>query len=145
MRRLGRDVLDDNGVLDRATIGAIVFQDREQLAWLEELLHPLVSAAYLRWRELLGEAPHPPAICVTEVPLLYETGGETLFDAVVAITASGDVRGARGGPTDMAQREERLIDDDEKIRRADFSYVNEGSLDELDAFVARVVDTLTTE
>ena len=44
--------------------------------WLEELLHPLVSAEYLHWREALGALPDPPPVCVTEVPLLYEAGGE---------------------------------------------------------------------
>ena len=41
------------------------------------------------------------------------------------------------------EREERLIPDEEKVQRADFSYVNDRSLDELDAFVAGVVSTLT--
>ena len=43
----------------------------------------------------------------------------------------------------MDEREERLIPDAEKLERADFAYVNDGSLDELDAFVAGVVRTLT--
>ncbi|MFQ5425820.1 MAG: dephospho-CoA kinase, partial [Gaiellales bacterium] len=141
--RLGKEVLDGDGEIDRASVGAIVFRDRDQLAWLEELLHPLVSAAYLRWRELLARAPEPPALCVTEVPLLYETGGQKLFDAVVVITASAAARASRTAHPDTALRERRLIPDEEKLRRADFAYANEGTLDDLDAFVAGVTDALT--
>ena len=58
------------------------------------LLHPLVVAEYLEWREQLAARPKPPSVCVTEVPLLYEVGGETRFDAVVVITAPEELRGA---------------------------------------------------
>ena len=53
------------------------------------------------------------------------------------VTASPAVREARRGV--FADREARLIPDEEKVRRADFAYVNDGSLDELDAFVDGVV------
>jgi dephospho-CoA kinase len=77
---------------------------------------------------------------VNEVPLLYEAEAQDRFDAVVVITAPRDVRAER---TKLDEREERLIPDEEKVRRADFAYVNDGSLDDLDAFVAGVVSTLT--
>ena len=79
-------------------------------------------------------------MAVNEVPLLYEAGIEGRFDAVVVITAPRELRAER---RELDEREERLIPDDEKVQRADFSYVNDGSLDELDAFVAGVVSTLT--
>jgi dephospho-CoA kinase len=75
--------------------------------------------------------------------LLYETGGESRFDAVVVVTAPPDVRAARARHADSARREERLLDDEEKARRADFAYVNDGTLEELDTFVAGVVERLT--
>jgi dephospho-CoA kinase len=77
---------------------------------------------------------------VVEVPILYETGGEDRFDAVVVVTAPPEVRAARRG--DFGDREARLIPDEEKVRRADYAYVNEGSLEDLDAFVAGVVEEL---
>ncbi len=72
-----------------------MFNDREALGWLEELLHPLVSLEYLQWREHLAGLPDAPAVCVTEVPLLYETGGDARFDKVVVITAPEKLRRAR--------------------------------------------------
>ena len=126
----------DDVVGDRARIGEIVFDDRRELEWLEQLLHPRVRLAQQAWLEGVGEP-----IAVVEIPLLYETGGESRFDAVVVITAPPEVRAARRGA--FAERESRLISDDEKLRRADYAYVNDGTLEDLDRFVAEVVERLT--
>ena len=76
------------------------------------------------------------------MPLLYETGTEGRFDAVVAITAPRAVRKGRAGER-LDERETRLVPDEEKLRRADFGYVNDGTLEELDAFVGEIVRQLT--
>ena len=144
LERFGAGVLDEDGRLDRRRIGEIVFAERKQLTWLETLLHPRVVREYLGWREQLARRPRPPALCVTEVPLLYEAGGEKRFDAVVTITAPRDVR-ARRSQAAGDEREQRLLPEEEKVRRADFAYVNSGSLEELDAFVAGVIESLTEQ
>jgi len=144
VERFGEEILGEDGAPDRERIALRVFRDREALDWLEKLLHPLVSREYLDWREQLGKLPNPPAVCVTEVPLLYEVGAETRFDKVVVVTAPRQLREARrGGRKD--DRESRLLPDREKSARADFSYVNTGTPDELDAWVAGVMATLTAE
>ena len=135
--RFGPGVADD-----RATLAAHVFRDPDELAWLEALLHPRVMREYGAWREELGGGDDPPRVVAIEVPLLYETGGETRFDRVVVITAPREVRAARARVAPDG-REERLLPDEEKVRRADFAYVNDASLEELDAFVGSVVDRLT--
>ncbi len=140
--RFGDDVLGADGAPDRERIALRVFKDRDALDFLEKLLHPLVSREYLTWREQLAALPSPPRVCVTEVPLLYEVGGETRFDKVVVITAPSKLREARrGGRKD--DRESRLLPDREKVKRADFAYVNTGTPEELDAWVAGVMATLT--
>ncbi|HEU6445025.1 MAG TPA: dephospho-CoA kinase [Gaiellaceae bacterium] len=141
LERLGEGILGEDGEIDRARVGEIVFGDREALAWLEALLHPRVSAEYLNWREQLAKLPAPPEVCVTEVPLLYEVGAEDRFDKVVVITAPRLLREQRTN-VPMAGRSDRLIDDREKVKRADFSYVNTGGLEELDAWVAGVMEEL---
>jgi len=144
LARFGDDILDEDGVPDRERIAVRVFRDRDALDWLEQLLHPLVSREYLEWRKQLGKLPNPPTVCVTEVPLLYEVGGESRFDKVVVIAAPPQLREARrGGRKD--DRENRLLPDREKAKRADFVYVNTGTPDELDAWVAGVMATLTEE
>jgi dephospho-CoA kinase len=139
--RFGEGILDQANQIDRRAVADIVFPDSEALDWLEGLLHPLVVREYLEWREQLGRLPTPPAVCVTEVPLLYEVGGQERFDAVVVVTAPAEVRAARSRVLSEL-REPRLIPDEEKAAKADFVYVNNGSLEELDAFVAGVMDDL---
>jgi len=144
VERLGEEILDGEGVPDRERIALKVFKDREALDFLEQLLHPLVSREYLAWREQLARLEKPPRVCVTEVPLLYEVGGETRFDKVVVITAPSKLREARrGGRTD--DRESRLLPDREKVERADFAYVNTGTPEQLDTWVADVMATLSAE
>jgi dephospho-CoA kinase len=134
-------VVDDDGEIDRTRVARVVFGNPGELAWLERLLHPRVVATYLRWRRDLGRLDDPPAVCVTEVPLLYEVGGDARFDAVVVITASPEVRVARH-LRPIQDRERRLIPDEDKVSRADFAYVNDGSREELDAFVSDVMEKL---
>ena len=140
--RLGEGIVGDDGEIDRGRVAERVFGDREALTWLEGLLHPRVSAEYLRWREQLGELQNPPKVSVTEVPLLYEVGAQERFDKVVVITAPEKLREARANVS-LAGRSDRLLPDREKLQRADFSYVNTGSIEELDAFVAGVMERLT--
>ena len=142
--RWGDSMLGPEGAVDRERVANVVFTDPRELEWLESLLHPRVVATYLRWREQLAGLADPPAVCVTEVPLLYEVGGEERFDAVVVVTASPEVRISRR-MAPMQDRERRLIPDGEKVARADFAFVNDGSLEELDAFVADVIGKLSAE
>jgi small subunit ribosomal protein S1 len=142
VRELGEDVLDEEGNVDRKRVAKVVFGDRAKLDFLERLLHPRVVREYLEWREGLAKLPNPPRVCVTEVPLLFETGGEKRFDKVVVITAPARLREQRRRvPRD--DRDERLLPDREKVKRADFHYVNTGTLEELDAWVAGVMEELT--
>jgi dephospho-CoA kinase len=142
LERFGRRILGEDDEIDRSAIAEIVFADREALDWLEGLLHPLVVEEYMRWREELAQLPMPPAVSATEVPLLYEVGGQDRFDAVVVVTAPPELRAQRSEvPAD--QREPRLLPDSVKVAQADFSFVNDGSLEELDAFVAEVVKELS--
>ena len=133
--RWGDAVFDGEQAIDRARVAERVFADRAELDWLEGLLHPRVVREYEAWK-----ADQTGALAVVEIPLLYETGGEKRFDRVVAITAPAEVRRERRRPTDA--RETRLLSDEEKAARADYAFVNTGSLEELDRFVARVVEEL---
>jgi dephospho-CoA kinase len=127
----------EGAVDDRSRVAAIVFDDPAELEWLEGLLHPRVRAAVDAW---LDEQSAP--VAVVEIPLLYETGGEGRFDKVVALTARRELREQRR--PGLVARERRLIPDEEKLRRADFAFVNDGSLEALDDFVAGVMRELTS-
>jgi dephospho-CoA kinase len=124
------------GTTDRARIAQVVFADPEQLAWLEDLLHPRVAQAEQEWFAGI-DAP----VAVSEIPLLFEIGAERGFDAVVVVTAPAELR-RRRKPGTVESRSGRLIPDDEKAGRADFVYVNDGTLEQLDEFVGDVLAQL---
>ena len=132
--RWGECVFSD-GEVKRSEIGRIVFADRAELAWLESELHPRVRAATDAWL-----AEQTADVAVAEIPLLFETGGEKRFDRVVVVTAPAEMREARRAG--VTEREGRLVPENEKVRRADFCYVNDGSLEDLDAWVAGVLEEL---
>ena len=142
--RLGEEVLGADGRPGRGRIARRVFADRELLAWLEGLLHPLVSREYLAWRDQLAALDEPPRVCVTEVPLLFEVGGEERFDRVVVITAPKALREQRRRVA-RDDRDSRLLPDREKVRRADYHYVNTGTFEELREWVGSVMTKLEAD
>ncbi|MFJ5777199.1 dephospho-CoA kinase [Streptomyces sp. NPDC093094] len=84
----GKDVLAEDGSLDRPRLGSIVFGDPEKLALLNSLVHPLVGA---RSRELEEAAP-ADAVVVHDVPLLTENGLAALYDLVVVVDAAPETQ-----------------------------------------------------
>ncbi len=145
--RWGDGVLDDEGNVDRAAIAAIVFTDEAERRWLEGLLHPLVGRAWLRFVESLRSSEAPPEFAVAEVPLLFEAGLEERYDAIVTITAPLELRIERARARDDGKRHSTAraaaqMDEAEKAERADFTYENTGSFDDLDSFAGDVLDSL---
>jgi dephospho-CoA kinase len=143
VERLGEEILTDDRP-DRTKIAQAVFGDPDRLAWLEGLMHPLVSREYLTWREQLAGLEEPPRVCVTEVPLLFEVGSEDRFDKVVVITAPTALREQRRRVA-RDNRDSRLLPDREKVRRADYHYVNKGTFEDLFEWVGGVMAELETE
>jgi dephospho-CoA kinase len=125
------------GTTDRREIAERVFADPTELAWLENLLHPRVRERTAAW---LDSVRSP--VAVIEVPLLYETGSEGRFEKVVVVTAPAEVRRSRS-PAAGEARESRLLPDSEKAARADYAFENTGPLEELDLFVASVLEDLS--
>lgn len=139
--RFGEDILGEDSRPSRTLVAARVFGDDAALAWLEALLHPRVTREYLEWREQLAHLDDPPVVCVTEVPLLFEVGAEERFDKVVVITAPRQLREQRRRVA-RDGRDERLLPDREKVKRADYHYVNSGTFEDLAAWVAEVMADL---
>lgn len=141
--RFGNEVIGADGVVDRAALGARVFGDDDARRFLEGLIHPQVGLARERWIERERSLTPPPPLLVCEVPLLFEVGLEDLFDAVVTVTASDDVRRRRveDRGQDFDARRGTQIPEDEKIARSDHAYVNDDGLDDLAAWVRTVFDS----
>lgn len=133
------------GQVDRDRVARIVFEDADQLRWLESQTHPRVGEAVLEWREQLGPGVE---VAVVEVPLLFEAAMEGAFDATVAVVAPDAVRderlAARGQPG-LGGRESRQLGQDEKAARADYVIENDGTLAELDRRVRELLGELGGE
>ncbi len=126
----GSGVFSRDGDLNREKLRAIIFGDAIKRRALERILHPRIRR---QWRTEAKRHRNSPDFFFADIPLLYETGGETLCDRVVVVACSENVQVAR-----LAQRmsingteAEQMIRSqmplDEKIARADHVVWNDGS------------------
>ena len=132
VERWGAEVAPD-GRVDRGRVGAIVFEDPDELRWLESTLHPLVGERVASWRDGLGA---DVAVAVVEVPLLFEGTMEPIFDATIAISAADperERRAAERGTGALEARSGRQLSQEEKASRATHAVHNDGSLADLEA------------
>jgi dephospho-CoA kinase len=126
---------------DRSLIAERVFGNEEDRRWLEGLLWPLVGERVATWRASLPA----DAVAVVEVPLLFESGMDGVFDATIAVVADESVRAERAaarGHAAVVEREGRQLSQAEKAHRADFVVRNDGSLDELKQTLSSVLAKL---
>ena len=80
----GATVLDEDGTIDRAALGALVFADAAQRARLNAIVHPRVFEAQAAW--LAGVAArNPQAVAVVDAALMVETGSYKRFDKLVVV------------------------------------------------------------
>ncbi|MSU65574.1 MAG: dephospho-CoA kinase [Opitutus sp.] len=141
--RHGNQIVGADGGVDRGALAGRVFADDAERVWLEDLVHPLVYAA---WREALAAAP--TAWWVIEVPLLFEKSLENWFDFTVCVTCAPEQQLARleqrGLPRGLAgQRISKQLPLARKFELSDFVLWNEGSPEFLEAEVDRLAVLLS--
>jgi dephospho-CoA kinase len=118
------ECLDGAGGIDRRVLGRQVFDDPARLARLEAIVHPLVRTVQRQFLARCCAAGR--RLVVLDVPLLYETGGERLVDAVAVVSAQASIQAQRvlrrPGMTQerLAAVLGRQMPDRDKRRRADF-------------------------
>jgi dephospho-CoA kinase len=131
----GSKVLDSSGKVDRAELALAVRRQPGELHWLEELTHPLVAEEIA---QLVESAP-VGTVVVCEVPLLFESGFEGLFDVIVTVEAGAEVRRQRSihqfGLEQFAEFESLQATRERRVEGSDLAFVNDGDLDELREFV----------
>ena len=141
----GPSVLTEDGELDRAAMGAIVFADESRRRTLEGIIHPLVRA---RAAELEAAAP-PGALVVHDIPLLAETGQGSRFDAVVVVDVPTEVQVQRMIDTRAMSREDAearvaaQATREERLAIATHVIDNTGTREDLRVRVTEVFDDLT--
>ena len=129
--------------VDRARLAEALGRDEAAFRRLESIVHPLVAAD--RWAELDVARASGIPLAVLDIPLLFETGGETAVDAVVVVTADPEIQRRRvlARPGMTVERFEailaRQMPDAEKRRRADFVVDTSHGLEVARARVAEIV------
>ena len=141
--RFGKDFINSEGYIDRAKLAQIVFQDDAALKDLEKIVHPLVRS---KTNQIIDQHTSE-TIIVNEIPLLLEKKMESLFDFLVIVISSEKNRlerlAQRGLTTEQATaRMAKQVSDDERKAAADFLIVNDGNLDQLEADVEKIWQTL---
>jgi len=141
--RFGNEIINDEGNIDRAKLAQVVFNDDVALKDLENIVHPLVRE---RTNQLMSEQTSE-TIIVNEIPLLLEKKMESLFDFLVIVISSEKNRLERlfqkGVSEDQAKaRMAKQVNDQDRKAAADFLVVNDGNLDQLEADVQKIWQTL---
>lgn len=141
VERWGEEVAP-GGRVDRNRIGSIVFAEPEELGWLEGQIHPLVGERIGAWLASLSQGT---GIAVVEVPLLFESGMEGVFDTTVAVVAAEQVRRERAearGHALVGEREALQLAQAEKAERAEHVVENDGSVEDLERELSALVEKL---
>ena len=132
-----------NGKVNRARLSAKVVHDPAAIKRLEQIVHPMLRAYH---QAFLDDAERSGApVAVVDVPLLFETGGETRVDAVVVVTTTPETQRARilarGTMTSEALEAimARQMPDAEKRRRADFVVDTSHGLDPVRARIRDIL------
>jgi dephospho-CoA kinase len=145
--RFGSGVLDANGALDRHKLAAVVFADPAARRDLEAIVHPIVRTATEAWFASLDPSRHPFA--VADIPLLYETGRDADFDAVIVTACAPETQVRRVMTRDGATEEEARqriaaqLPIEDKVTRADYVIRTEGAVEETNRQVAEVYRLLS--
>jgi dephospho-CoA kinase len=133
-----------NGKVDRALLSPRVVHDAEAMKRLESIVHPMLRAHHQKFLDDAEKSGAP--VAVVDVPLLYETGGESRVDAVVVVTTAPDVQRerilARDGmtPEKLDAILAKQLPDAEKRRRADFIVDTSLGLDPVRIRVREILD-----
>ena len=136
IKRWGKDVLNDDGSLDRAALRRIVFADQSELDALNRIVHPLVTR--LRDREIAQARDRGDPIVICVIPLLFERNIVDEFDAIVLVDAPRPLRLERMVATRGMEATEAMnmiasqMPAELKRARADYVIENNGSLQDLE-------------
>ncbi len=143
LSRFGNQILQENGSIDRQKLAQIVFNDKNALKDLEDIIHPLVRS---KTNELI-DSQTQETIVVNEVPLLLEKNMNSLFDFLVIVVSNEKNRlnrlHKRGISEDEAKKRILLqVSDEQRKSAADFLISNDGTIGQLQADVAKVWQAL---
>ena len=145
IRQFGREILDASGAINRKKLGALVFSNSDRRHALEAIVHPAVRRATEAWFAALDSET---AFAIADIPLLYETGRDQDFEAVIVTACEPEEQLRRVMSRDglsEAEARQRIgaqLPMAEKVSRADYVIRTDGTLEETDRQVREIFDTL---
>jgi len=139
----GSSVLDASGQLRRSALADLVFTDPEALRRLESILHPRIIKAWSAQLDLWRD--EGAALAVVVIPLLFETGAETRFDATVCVACTSETQKSRlhsrgWSDDEITRRCTAQLPVEQKIARATHVIWSEGGLEVLSEQASRVFE-----
>ncbi|PLX94138.1 MAG: dephospho-CoA kinase [Desulfuromonas sp.] len=146
VERFGREILAEDGSLDRDAVARIVFADERARTDMNQIVHPAIGRLALKQLRELAQSSVP--LVVYEAPLLFEAGAEKRVDKVLVVKVDPQIQLqrliARDGltPADALRRVAAQMSQQEKLARADFVIDNSGSVVETVAQVDRLWQVL---
>lgn len=144
-RRFGPDAVRRDGTMDRVRIGQIIFKDKRARLDLEAIIHPAVMRAV---EEFFDALPKRTPFAVADVPLLFETGRDKQFDAVVVVACPRETQLQRVmernklSKEDAERRLNAQLPIDQKVKKATYVIKTDGTFEETDRQVAALIQTL---
>lgn len=147
VENFGEEILKEDGSLDRAKLGALVFYDDEKRKLLNSILHPLIIASYdeqmYKW-----QSEDPSGIGIIDAALMIESGSYKKFDKIIVVHCNPEIQLARLmkrnnlSEDEALQRTRAQMPQDEKKRYADFLIDTSGSFEDTDKQVDEVYGKL---
>lgn len=134
VEEFGESVLGDDGGLDRAKMGSIVFSNEEKRLLLNSIIHPLVFEEQNSWLAL-REAENPDGIAIVDAALMIESGGYKRFDRLIVVWCEPELQLERLMSRDKLSRsdaEKRIasqMPQEKKKKYADYLIDTSGSRD----------------
>ena len=145
-RRFGPDAVRRDGTMDRVRIAQIVFKDKRARLDLEAIVHPAVQKAI---DEFFATLPKRTPFAVADIPLLFETGRDNQFNAVVVVACPRELQLRRLmernklSKDDAERRLNAQLPIDQKVKKATHVIRTEGTFEDTDRQVADLIKTLS--
>jgi len=149
VRHFGRDILLEDGQIDRKKLGEVVFSDEAERQKLNAIVHPEVRRV-MRQEAEVAEA-NGAQIVFMDIPLLYESKLQYLVEKIVVVYAPSDMQLARmmeRDELDEEQAKKRLraqFPIDQKKLEADFLIDNSQSREETQRQVEELLTVIRSE
>jgi dephospho-CoA kinase len=147
INHFGGEILNEDGSINRAALGAIVFTNQKARERLNEIVHPRVYEAQAEWFEQIARRD-PGAIAVVDAALMIETGSYRRFDKLIVVYCDPELQLQRlternGFTREQAQaRISAQMPSEEKLKYADYSIDTSNGFEDTRRQVEKIYDEL---